>query len=150
MTTITIAKIGKEQTVGYAADELTRCLKRIDFSVRVDRRTYDEYDKAKEKLLWVGETPLVDFSKLDDEILIDVKNGSGIVTGANPRAVLIAVYRFLYELGCRWIRPGDDGEVFPERKLCSSIIFGKGVPFKIIKVGAWFPVYKNIEGKIFS
>jgi len=117
MTTITIAKIGKEQTVGYAADELTRCLKRIDFSVRVDRRTYDEYDKAKEKLLWVGETPLVDFSKLDDEILIDVKNGSGIVTGANPRAVLIAVYRFLYELGCRWIRPGDDGEVFPERKL---------------------------------
>ena len=49
--------------------------------------------------------------------LIDVKNGAGVITGANNRAVLIAVYRFLRELGCRWLRPGAENEVIPKKKL---------------------------------
>ncbi len=50
---------------------------------------------------------------LDDAYVIDVKDGSGIIAGSNSRSVLLGVYRFLRELGCRWVRPGKDGERIP-------------------------------------
>lgn len=50
----------------------------------------------------------------DDEIVIDVQNGSGLVAGANPRSCLLAVYRLLREAGCRFLRPGPDGELVPQ------------------------------------
>jgi hypothetical protein len=53
----------------------------------------------------------------DDAIIIDVEAGSGTIAGTNPRACLIAVYRFLREIGCRWIRPGSDGEIVPSKRL---------------------------------
>jgi len=52
-----------------------------------------------------------------DEIKINVMNGSGIITASNERSVLIAVYRFLFELGCRFLFPGKDGEIIPTLKL---------------------------------
>ncbi len=51
---------------------------------------------------------------LDDAILIDVKNRSGVITGVNARSVLIATYRYLTELGYTFIRPGKNGEKAPE------------------------------------
>ena len=51
--------------------------------------------------------------ELDDAIHIDTRGASGIVAGINPRSVLLAVYRYLTELGCRWVRPGDDGAYVP-------------------------------------
>ncbi len=112
MTTITVAKIGTNQTVNYAVDELVRLIKAIDSRVYIDQRTYDAYDPEL-PLLWVGRTELVKGSDIDDEILIDVKDGVGVITAANNRAVLIAAYRFMRELGCEWVRPGADGEVVP-------------------------------------
>lgn len=50
---------------------------------------------------------------LDDAVVIEVNNGAGFIAGTNPRAVLLGVYRFLRALGCRFIRPGADGEVIP-------------------------------------
>jgi hypothetical protein len=50
----------------------------------------------------------------DDEIFIDVQNGCGMVAGANPRSCLLAVYRLLQEAGCRFLRPGPDGEMIPQ------------------------------------
>ena len=52
-----------------------------------------------------------------DRIEIEVKRGGGRIAGVSPRAVLIAVYRFLYELGCRFTCPGIDGEHIPTRTL---------------------------------
>ena len=49
-----------------------------------------------------------------DEIYIRVKGGVGRIVGSNPCAVLIAVYRFLRECGCRFLRPGADGEYLPQ------------------------------------
>jgi hypothetical protein len=54
---------------------------------------------------------------LDDAIYIDVRNSKGIVAGSNPRSVLFAVYRFLEASGCRWIRPGPDGDYVPSRRI---------------------------------
>ena len=50
---------------------------------------------------------------IDDAVLIDVAKGEGFIAGTNPRAVLLGVYRFLRALGCRFIRPKEEGEVIP-------------------------------------
>lgn len=51
---------------------------------------------------------------VDDAVSIQLKSGEGFIHGSNPRAVLIGVYRALRALGCRFIRPGPDGEVVPK------------------------------------
>ena len=51
----------------------------------------------------------------DDRITIDVEKGKGTIEGSNERAVLIGVYKFFYELGCRFVRPGKDGEILVRR-----------------------------------
>ena len=122
MTTVTIAKIGSHPTVSYACEELRRCLKAMDRRIPIDERGYGAYDESVRNVIFVGLTPTVAESELDDEIYIDVKRGEGVISGANERAVLIAVYRFLRELGCRWIRPGDDGEIIPKRALDKSAL----------------------------
>jgi len=117
MYTLRLAKIGSHETVSFALAELEKYLKLIDKRLPVDQRKTEKYDSENTLTLYVGLCGLLPYNKHDDEILIDVKDGVGIITGANERAVLIAVYRFLRELGCRWIRPGADGEVIPRRRL---------------------------------
>ena len=60
--------------------------------------------------------PPAEGGEFDDEILIETTARSGIIAGANDRSVLLAVYRYLTELGCRWVRPGKSGEIIPKRK----------------------------------
>lgn len=50
---------------------------------------------------------------LDDMIHVDTTATGGILAGSNPRSVLFAVYRFLWENGCRWLHPGVDGDYVP-------------------------------------
>jgi len=57
---------------------------------------------------------------MDDILHIDVKNMSGVIAGSNPRSALAAVYRYLRENGCRWPRPGIDGELIP-LKQCGDV-----------------------------
>jgi hypothetical protein len=59
------------------------------------------------------EWPEVRDAELDDAIFIEAEGLAGIVAGNNPRSVLLAAYRYLTELGCRWVRPGLDGEHIP-------------------------------------
>ncbi len=55
----------------------------------------------------------VEDPELDDILHIDTTDNAGIIAGSNPRSVLMAVYRFLRENGCRWLYPGIDGEFIP-------------------------------------
>ena len=114
MTRITLARIGADQTVKYATEELFAYLKRIDNELFVDIRTYDAFDASVKNVIWVGVDAALDGlllpvadKRLDDAILIDIKNGAGVVTGSNARAVLIAAYRLLRELGVAWIKQGN-------------------------------------------
>jgi len=120
MQNIKIAKIGKSPAVTYAQDELFRVLKKMDRRLMIDLRSFDEYKPEMTDTIWLGLCGKVEENSLDDEILIDVKNGAGVITGANERAVLIAAYRFLRELGCRWIRPGEGGEVVPKKAIITA------------------------------
>ena len=121
MTQITVARIGKNQTVQYAAEEVYTYLKKIDPRLLVDVRVYSAYSADVTGVIWVGMSEAfedkllpVENPKLDDSICIDVKSNAGVITGTNPRAVLIAAYRFLKELGVAWVRPTDDGEIVPQ------------------------------------
>lgn len=118
LRTVTIARIGNESAVKLAATEFAKYLKLIDADVITDMRICSKYDENRKDLLYVGvinhpEIKEVENKELDDAILINVKDFSGIISGTNPRSVLIAVYRFLRELGVKWIRPGIDGEIIP-------------------------------------
>lgn len=126
MTRITLARIGKHETVRYAVEELVKYLKLIDIELMIDVRLYDAYDPTVGGVIWVGEDPAFDSlllpvedRHLDDAIYINIKNNAGIITGSNVRAVLIAAYRFLRERGIAWVRPSDDGEVIPNYTIVS-------------------------------
>jgi hypothetical protein len=98
-------------TIHFAAEELRKYLSRVLGSEAV----------LAEDGIRVGlmsdfpriTPPKVADPELDDAVYIDVEGGSGIIAGINPRSVLLAVYRYLTELGCRWVRPGEDGEFIP-------------------------------------
>ena len=113
---IIMARIGRSEVLEFAFSELEKYLSRIDPKSYIDLRVYNKRDFGKNNIIWVGLDGSVPASE-DDTIKIDIKNGAGIITGSNERSVLLAVYRFLFELGCRWVRPGADGEVVPRRAL---------------------------------
>lgn len=62
-------------------------------------------------------------SPYDDRYTIDISAGQGTITGSCPRSLLIAVYRFLFLIGCRFLLPGVDGESIPQRPLtaCTAL-----------------------------
>ena len=124
INSITIARIGNDRTVKFAASELRRYLKKLDSRTIVDIRLYDNFDENRKGFIWLGMSdkladrlPEVPDKKLDDAILIDVTDFTGVISGTNERSVLIAVYRFLRDLGVVWLCPGDCGENVPKREL---------------------------------
>ena len=114
-----LARIGNNPAICFAFSELTRYLRLIEPACMIKECAIQLYDPSVHKI-WVGISPSfasylpqVSDAARDDGIYIHVQNGKGIITGTNPRSVLIAVYRFLKELGVSWIRPGADGEILP-------------------------------------
>ncbi len=117
---IRIARIGRSEPVVFAVRELVKYLKQMDPKLMVDLLYTDAYNPDSEGVLWVGrglpaELPTVRNAALDDGISVEVTNGVGYITGTNDRSVLLAVYRFLQELGCVWLGPGVEGERIPAR-----------------------------------
>ena len=104
------------RTLMFAAKELQKYLRLvIDEEIPVMAATEVA---SEEKVIYIGVDlckciPEVTDNYRDDAIAINVENFSGIITGCNPRSVLIAVYRFLREKGYKFIRPGKDGEIIP-------------------------------------
>ncbi|MFC7618867.1 DUF4838 domain-containing protein [Microlunatus sp. GCM10028923] len=96
-------------TVRFAAQELRRLL------FRLTGRPVMLLDAAAAPVgaLTLKVEPNPSGDPLDDAIAIDTAGATGTISGAGPRALLIAVYRYLTELGCRWVRPGPDGEYVP-------------------------------------
>jgi hypothetical protein len=119
---ITIAVMGTDSVVEFAAQELTLYLRRMSKNRQINQIVQEKNQNgADRQIICVGMMndilkivmPTVDDPKLDDAIYIDINNGGGIIAGDNPRAVLLAVYQFLTEAGCRWLRPGEYGEYIP-------------------------------------
>jgi hypothetical protein len=119
MDTLYIYRLSDEEPIRLAAAELRKYLRRATGAmVHIRARAHYEENSPG---LWVGlftafSGRIVQRSSghpFDDEIAIEVSGRNGIVAGVYPRSVLIAAYRYLTELGCRWARPGKDGEYIP-------------------------------------
>lgn len=110
-----IAKIGNNETISFAVSELIRLIEKMDETVVLDVRKYMAYDSNVKNAIWVG-TGFVETHE-KDTVFINVENSVGVISGSNECSVLIAVYRFMKELGCRFLYPGKDGEKIPKRNL---------------------------------
>ena len=104
------------ETLIFAAEELKKYLLQCvkdEIIICID-------DRAGSDALRLGvgiseDTPKVEDAYYDDGFDIAVSGRVGYISGTNARSVLIAVYRYLGELGYSFIRPGKEGE----RKPCS-------------------------------
>jgi len=115
-----INKITSCSAVDYAAEELKKYLRMMmpddgDISI-----FYSPSAKSGIRLGLMQDFGLdtsdAENSELDDIIYIDTTEKEGIISGSNPRSVLIAVYEYLRQNGCRWLFPGVDGEYIPLKK----------------------------------
>ncbi len=114
----TIVPLSDAAPVRYAAEELARCLSVITGeAVTVAKAAGATCECVirigpASELPDAGVPPVAD-AELDDAVAVRVAGGSGVIAGANPRSVLLGVYRLLTALGCRWVRPGPLGELLP-------------------------------------
>lgn len=110
-----IHRIGKSETIIYAARELAKYLTLITGKDCFKIQEEIQYEPTK-RGLWIGIQECfginvdVEDKYLDDGITIQIAEGKGIIGGTNERSILLGVYRFLDELGCKWVRPGKNGE----------------------------------------
>ena len=117
-----IYRIGNGETIKYSARELAKYLTLVTGKDCFQIVEKSSYDKALQGI-WLGSDDQIGVNfevqdkALDDGIAIAIVKGNGFITGTNERSILIGVYRFLTELGCRWLRPCKDGEVLIHKAL---------------------------------
>ena len=101
----------KNQTTVYAKEELAAYLTKIAGPLNDARIELDLFEGSDDHPL------------SDDRYIIEIKDGKGKISGSNSRSILMGVYAYLKYLGCRFLRPGEKGEIIPKRDLdgaCSA------------------------------
>ncbi|MBR5295179.1 MAG: DUF4838 domain-containing protein [Clostridia bacterium] len=116
-----IFKITSSTVVDFAAEELKKYLRMMMPRCGEIDIVYDPEAKEGFRLGLMDDFGL-DTSEekdrdLDDIIHIDTDENGGIIAGNNHRSVLLAVYRYLTENGCRWLFPGVEGELIPVKEI---------------------------------
>jgi hypothetical protein len=123
MTAISLEYRAGPPAVEFAAAELQKYLEWMDPSIQIVRATAGSAANGRIVLglcqdLGIPLPEKVD-PALDDYIWVEIRSGRGVVAGSNPRSVLMGVYRLLEKAGCRFIRPGKDGEFIPTIDIAS-------------------------------
>ena len=116
MQSIRIIRLSSHPAVRLAASELKRYLNAAS-ECTAEIQTRKRHAPAP-ATLWLGEATDIPAAGLapsasSDAFAIDVIDEGGYIAGTNPRGVLIGAYRYLQEIGFRWLRPGADGEIVP-------------------------------------
>lgn len=93
---------GASQTIVFAAKELTDYLDKM--LVKEPKN-----DQEIRLLCDSGSFP----AQCNDSFRIRINRQEGWITGSNDRSVLLAVYDYLYYLGCRFLAPGKEFETIP-------------------------------------
>ncbi len=114
---LTINKLISSSPVDYAAEELKKYLRMMMPECGDVKISYDPLAKEGFRLGLMQDLGLdvsdAEDSELDDILYIDCDTEGGIIAGSNPRSVLLSVYEYLRQNGCRWLFPGVDGELIP-------------------------------------
>ena len=114
---LTINKITSASPVDYAAEELKKYLRMMmpecgDIRIAYNPLAADGFRLGLMQDFGLDVSDALD-TELDDILYIDTDCEGGIIAGDNPRSVLLAVYEYLRQNGCRWLFPGVDGEFIP-------------------------------------
>ena len=112
-----ITKINSDCTIDFAAEELKKYLRMMMPEAGDVKIFYDAEGKEGFRL-GLMESFGLDLSdatdpRVDNVLYIDCDENGGIISGSNPRSVLLSVYEYLRKNGCRWLFPGVDGELIP-------------------------------------
>ncbi len=116
-----ICKVNDSPVVDFAAEELKKYMRMMmpacgEIAIVRDLAATEGFRLGLMSDFGIDTSEAED-TELDDIIHIDTENDGGIIAGSNPRSVLLAVYRYLQENGCRWLFPGTDGEYIPIRNV---------------------------------
>jgi len=112
-------------TFEYAAAELKKYITQLSRGSIVPQIIWNGKENNEGQVIRLGllgdfcldESDLSD-PVLEDIIDVDVENCSGYIGGSNPRSVLMGVYKYCTSAGCRFLRPGPDGDYVPYADLC--------------------------------
>lgn len=127
----TIRPVGDNPTILFAAQELSRVLGRmLSTEIPIIPGEGEGILVGLMSAIPSVQQPEVDDPWIDDATDIDVRDGRGYVAGINPRSVLLAVYRYLTELGCRWVRPGADGEYIPSIRALRPVTLAEAPSYR--------------------
>ena len=112
-----INKLISASPVDYAAEELRKYLRMMmpecgNIEIKYDPDAKDGFRLGLMQDLGLDISDAKE-PDLDDILYIDCDTEGGIIAGDNPRSILLAVYEYLRQNGCRWLMPGVDGEFIP-------------------------------------
>ncbi len=113
----TINKITSDSVVDFAAEELKKYLRMMmpecgDIQIKYNKEATDGFRLGLMQDFGLDVSD-ADDTELDDILYMDCSGEGGIISGDNPRSVLLAVYEYLRQNGCRWLLPGVEGEYIP-------------------------------------
>lgn len=118
--------IAAEPAIRFAAHELARYLRKMTGET-VRSRAVAAYDPKRSGIYLVLPRylpeQLITESRWDDAYAIVSTAHNLLLTGANGRSILFAVYHWLELLGARWVHPGKDGEILPSILLPSLTVW---------------------------
>lgn len=106
-----IRLLSQEPPVQMAASELTRYLHRMGKEEILPKNWELGVQDLTQYGLEAPEDPA-----LDDAYYFQVDTEQACIYGTNARSVLLGVYRYLTEIGCRFLRPGAEYEIVPEKQ----------------------------------
>ena len=114
---LAINKIRSNHVIDHAAEELKKYLRMMmpeggDVKIALSPDAKDGFRLGLMDDFGLDTSDAEDL-ELDDIVYIDCDTEGGIIAGSNPRSVLLAVYEYLRQNGCRWLMPGVDGEYIP-------------------------------------
>ena len=112
-----INKISSYSAIDFAAEELKKYLRMMmpeggDVKIAYNPEAEDGFRLGLMQDFGLDVSDAED-TELDDILYIDCDERGGIIAGDNPRSVLLSVYEYLRQNGCRWLFPGVDGEFIP-------------------------------------
>lgn len=112
----------KSETAKYTVNELIKYIRLMtDCEVLPEACFADAIPSAPDDdtiFLGLLSNLHLDESDLDDPFIediidLDVNCGNGYICGSNERSILMGVYKYCSLAGCRFIRPGENGEYIP-------------------------------------
>lgn len=118
----------RDETVAYASEELKKYILAMSRGkinpeiAYVDSISKSDYSDGI--VLGLLDELMLDTSDLEDAFIediidVDVKDCKGYIAGSNQRSILMGVYKYCASAGCRFLRPGPDGDYVPKADLLS-------------------------------